>query len=416
MTQRLDSDADFDRAMRQWMDDGARGRAPEHLLDSVLDETRHTRRIPGWLLPERWISMQLALRAPTMPRLVPLLLLVAALLIAAALAVVLVGAPRRLPPPFGPAANGLIAYDTNAEIFVANADGTNSRSLVSTLSDTASATFSPDGTRLAFWAYDSPDSLFVVNADGTGLMQIRHDLWIATDRPPAWSPDGRSIVYSTESGPDRMDEALFIVSADGHGTPVRIAGGLPIRASFPSWSPDGQWIAYLSEPTGGAPGSVIRIVRPNGDDDHEVGVGTFVDEAQPQWRPVADSHEIVFSTKDLTDLYVVDTATNKETQITDDADRDKLPGWSPDGRRLAWLVGNATTAIRIADADGLHVRTIPSTDPSEQVEWSPDGTKIYSTDGEHRRMTVVTIDGSSPHVVISHAAGQGMPTWQRVAP
>src|SRR5262245_66339008 len=113
MTARYDSDADFDRVMRHWMDADAQGRAPEHLLGSVLDETRHTRRIPGWLLPERWIPMQLALRAPAVPRLVPLLLLVVALLIAAALAVALVGAPRRLPPPFGPAANGLIAYDTN---------------------------------------------------------------------------------------------------------------------------------------------------------------------------------------------------------------------------------------------------------------------------------------------------------------
>src|SRR5262249_388666 len=73
MTTRYDFDADFDRAMRQWLDDDARVRAPEHLLGSVLDETRHARRIPGWLLPERWISMQLALRAPVVPRLVPLL-------------------------------------------------------------------------------------------------------------------------------------------------------------------------------------------------------------------------------------------------------------------------------------------------------------------------------------------------------
>src|SRR5262245_14866578 len=209
MTTRFDSNADFDRVMRQWMDDDARVRAPEHLLASVLDETRHTRRIPGWLLPERWISMQLALRAPAVPRAVPLLLLVAALLIAAALAVVVVGAPRQLPPPFGPAANGLIASDSNEQLFVDNADGTNPRSLAPGLKNASSATFSPDGTRIAFWADDFPDQLFVVNVDGSGLTPIGHDLWIATDRPPAWSPDGKFIVYSTESGPDRMDEALY---------------------------------------------------------------------------------------------------------------------------------------------------------------------------------------------------------------
>src|SRR5262249_52774145 len=158
----------------------------------------------------------------------------------------------------GPAANGLIAYDANEQLFIANADGSRARSLVPGVRSAASATFSPDGTRIAFWGDDDQsDGLFVVNADGSGLVALARHLWIATDRPPAWSPDGKFIVYSTESGADRMDEALYVVNADGSGSPREIAGGLPVRASFPSWSPSGEWIAYLSEPTSGTRGSLI---------------------------------------------------------------------------------------------------------------------------------------------------------------
>ena len=52
---------DFDRLMSQWMEADGRVREPEQLLESVLERTRVARRIPGWLLPERWIPVQLTM-------------------------------------------------------------------------------------------------------------------------------------------------------------------------------------------------------------------------------------------------------------------------------------------------------------------------------------------------------------------
>ena len=64
---------------------------------------------------------------------------------------------------------------------------------------------------IAFWGDESPDSFFIVDADGSNVQRLTSQIWISTDKPPTWSPDGRFIAFSAESGPDRQDERLFVV-------------------------------------------------------------------------------------------------------------------------------------------------------------------------------------------------------------
>ena len=116
---------DFDRLMSQWMEADGRVREPEQLLESVLERTRAARRIPSWLLLERWIPVQLAMPLRAAPRLAPVLLLIA-LVLAAIVGIAVVGSQPRLPDPFGLAANGRVAYVSNGQIYAADANGSNS--------------------------------------------------------------------------------------------------------------------------------------------------------------------------------------------------------------------------------------------------------------------------------------------------
>ena len=102
-----------------WFDADAQVREPEDLLETVLERTSRARRRPAWLLPERWIPMQLTMPLRLVPRLAPILLLIVVLLLAAAIAIVAVGSARHLPAPFGPAANGQLAYVSAGQIFTA---------------------------------------------------------------------------------------------------------------------------------------------------------------------------------------------------------------------------------------------------------------------------------------------------------
>lgn len=416
--QRPSSDA-FDLVMQRWLDADAGVTEPEGLLETVLSTTRRTRRLPGWLLPERWIPVQLTTRLQPVPRLAPVLLLIGLLLLAVAAVFLTVGRPNRLPAPFGPAANGLIAYDMKGGIRIANADGTSPRAIGENVPNPEAPIFSPDGTHIAFWGDGSPDSIYVANVDGTGVTKVSGNLWIATDKPVSWSPDSRQMVFSTESGPDKHDEKIYVASIDDPSPRVISPAGT--RGFYPAWSPDGAWIAFLGL---GSSGGLyqIWIVRPDGSDAHPIDATLQSDFAQPQWAPRLQPLSIAYAAGSVgaigTDLFVVDLPSEQARRVSDRAGDGRYPAWSPDGSRLAWLAGTQPTMLRIAPASGeADAISLPSGGIEGPIRWSPDGTMIYGSNDDKTLISIVTVDGSAPPVRITHTGGQGsVPDWQRLAP
>jgi tricorn protease len=63
----------------------------------------------------------------------------------------------------------------------------------------------------------------------------------AHDRFPAWSPDGKSIAWFSDSSGEYQ---LLIGAQDGKGTPRKIALNGAGFYAYPSWSPDGTKIAF----------------------------------------------------------------------------------------------------------------------------------------------------------------------------
>ncbi len=112
------------------------------------------RQRPAWTFPERWLPMaditSSRAFAPAPPwRLIAVALVVIAMLVAA---LVYVGAQeRRVPAPFGPAANGLIPYDKGGDIYVGDPVAGTSRLVVGGPERDTSPGYSPDGTLIAFF-------------------------------------------------------------------------------------------------------------------------------------------------------------------------------------------------------------------------------------------------------------------------
>ena len=207
----------FERTVSDWLDEQA-GHGMPGYLDEALARTTRTRQRPWWSSPERWLPVDLTAQTRSFAR--PTLgkaLLVAAVLVALiGIAIIAVGSRvQRVPPPFGLAANGQIAYWANGDILVADPDGTHAHAVISGPSDDFAPGYTRDGTQLTFLRTVSPHeaTLMIAAPDGSGVRSLlKEPLTDATWFD--WSPDSRSLaVVHTVNGV----RVLSIVDIE-HGT------------------------------------------------------------------------------------------------------------------------------------------------------------------------------------------------------
>jgi tricorn protease len=97
---------------------------------------------------------------------------------------------------------------------------------------------SPTGARVVF---ENWGEIFTVPTDKGDIRNLTRTPAVA-DRDPAWSPDGKSIVYFSD---DRGEYELCIREQNGLGEVRRINLGNPPSFFYtPKWSPDSKKIAY----------------------------------------------------------------------------------------------------------------------------------------------------------------------------
>ena len=124
--------------------------------------------------------------------------------------------------------------------------------------------------------------IYVTGADGSGLRPISTSE-SASDEMPAWSPDGRHIVFQRSRGElrDRIEE-ISIQDLDGSHRRSLTRGG------WPAWSPDGQWIAFLSTSSGRRYEQTLRIIRPDGTDERVVFESRESGTYSRGWGPIPE--------------------------------------------------------------------------------------------------------------------------------
>jgi len=102
--------------------------------------------------------------------------------------------------------------------------------------------WSPNGTKIAFQSSrDGNPEIYVMNADGSNSTRLTENR--ANDEFPVWSPDGSKIAFiSNRDG----QQDIYIMNADGSNV-TRLTDN-SIREISLSWSPDGTKIAFCGYP------------------------------------------------------------------------------------------------------------------------------------------------------------------------
>jgi Tol biopolymer transport system component len=273
-----------------------------------------------------------------------------------------------------PGDNGRIAFqrfdsDGAFQIWTANPDLTQQVQITQEPAGAGFASWSPDGRHLAFSSARSdtdPDDgvevqdVFIMRADGTNVRKLTDSL--GDSEKPAWSPDGRWIVFAADRADYPRSQGIYIIPSDGSAAPRRVTT-LPTGSLWQElarFSPDGTRIAF-TEYRGG------KILR----NRHE-------------GRIVAEQAALFTVRVDGSDLRQV----TPWGQHAGDAD------WSPDGKQLVFSsqptrIGDIGD-VMVVDADGGHLRNVTNDhgltglgranafwyEESFNAVWSPDGRKI----------------------------------------
>jgi Tol biopolymer transport system component len=201
----------------------------------------------------------------------------------------------------------------NGDILLSRLDGWKTVNLTAGSADDESApAFSPDGTLIAF---GSPQSgIAVVSKDGGAPRRI-----VREGTSPAWTPDGRFIVYVGET-----NTSNDFRSGVGEGWKVDVASGETVRLTGgdfhePAVSPGGLRIAYS---------------------------GRTVDARNRRRVTSAREH-----------IWTMPLNGGEPRRITSDAAAESSPMWSPDGRFLYYVSTrtgpSAIWRLRVDERTGL---------------------------------------------------------------
>jgi dipeptidyl aminopeptidase/acylaminoacyl peptidase len=245
----MTTDSMLDRRLHELMAELAAPGDQSAAIDHVLSVTRELRPEPRWrvLLKERPMRTESVLVAGRPPMRLGFVFAVIALiaLLAAGIAVgALVLRQPAVPPAYGPAGNGVLAFAESGDIVTTDAAGANRTAITSGPAIDSRPLFSRDGTQIAFLRKENmATKLVVANADGTGIHAVSPEL-VDDVNGFDWSPDGERLVLLGDllraPGPSRM--AILVLAADGTGS------GEPIELGDPDIDPNG-WVAW-GPPTG----------------------------------------------------------------------------------------------------------------------------------------------------------------------
>jgi len=355
---------------------------------------------------------------------------------------VLGGSPRRLGDTAGETAawspNGkMLVYSDLSSLFVAKADGMESRKLLNAGGDIKNVSWSADSNRLQFDVTESVGSrdhqlLWEASANGSRLHRMTPG-WHESDDECCgkWTADGKYFVFQSGGQiwalprshalfhsepepialtssplslssplPSKDGRKLFVVGQSYRGELTRydakssqfapFLGGA--SGEFVAFSIDRQWVAYVSYPEG-----TLWRSKLDGGSRQQLTYPPMYP-VLPRWSP--DGKKILFfefavSPAKPARIYEIAVEGGSPHVLMPSDGRQQLdPNWSPDGSKIVFgsESNDPSSTIRILDLANQQVSTIPGSEGLFSPRWSPDGRYVAAFSGDSTRILLFYFD------------------------
>lgn len=200
----------------------------------------------------------------------------------------------------------------------------------------------------------------MVDYDGESLVRLTSTQ--STNLQPAWSPDTRSLAFTSYM---RGYPFLYRLTPFERRQ-IQLLAGFPGINSSPAWSPDGKSLLFTLSKDGNA------------------------------------------------ELYLLQLSTGNVRRLTTHGGIDTDPSWSPTGREIAFVSDRAGSAqVYVMDAEGANIRRLTYEGGyNTQPRWSPKGNLIvYTSRQGHFDIWAINADGSSPRRLTGGRGNNQSPSW-----
>lgn len=248
------------------------------------------------------------------------------------------------------------------EIHIADYDGANTRRVTTNRQLNITPAWSPDARSVAYTSYRRgyPDIFIALIYQG---LQREPTRGVGQNFLPVFSPDGTRIAFM--SNRDGNPE-IHVMNVDGSN--VRRVTNHPAIDVTPTWSPTGTQIAFTSDRAGtpqiyiaGADGLNLRRLTT---------AESYAD--RPTWSP-APFNEIAFAARSGPgyDIKIYDLASGATRQITFGEGTNESPAYSPNGRHLAFT-STRTGRVQVftIGRDGRGVKQVTRDGNNYTPAWS----------------------------------------------
>ena len=244
---------------------------------------------------------------------------------------------------------------------LADSDGERARTLFDSTEPLLSASWSPDGRRVAYVSFESGRQAIVIQDIASGA-RSRVAEYKGLNGAPVFSPDGNrlALVLSRDGNPEIYIKDLV------SGELRRITRYASAIDTEPSWTPDGNGLIFTSD-RGGPP-----------------------------------------------QIYQMDLSNSMVERLTFQGDYNARARLLPDGRHLIYVHRrNGTYHIAWQDLERDDVRVLTETSLDESPSIAPNGTMlIYATQDRGRGiLAVVSIDGRVRYRLPSAEGDVREPAW-----